>query len=108
MTNFPGSSYDLVLINDFTNAEQNAFVGGLIDVYLPHLTWTYERCGYACSDHASWTRSGFPASFPFEAANRERNPHIHTARDTLEQLSRGGVHADHFAKLALAYLIEMD
>jgi bacterial leucyl aminopeptidase len=108
MTNFPGPSFDIVLISDFTNAEQNAFIGSLVDQYLPELSWGYDRCGYACSDHASWTRSGFPASIPFEATNRERNPHIHTARDTLDRLSADSSHAAKFARLAVAYVIEMD
>jgi len=108
MTNFPGPSFDIVLISDFTNAEQNAFIGSLIDQYLPELSWGYDRCGYACSDHASWTRSGFPASIPFEATNRERNPHIHTARDTLDRSSTDSQHAAKFARLAIAYVLEMD
>lgn len=108
MTNFPGSTYDIVLISDFTHQEQNLFLAGLIDRYLSGVSWGYERCGYACSDHASWTRAGFTASFPFEATNRERNPHIHTDRDTLERLSRGGSHALNFAQLGLAYILELE
>jgi bacterial leucyl aminopeptidase len=108
MTNYVGRTYDMVLISDFTNAEQNSFLGGLITEYLPGVSWGYDRCGYACSDHASWTRAGFPASFPFETTNRERNPNIHTDRDTVERLSRGGVHALNFARLGLAYVLEID
>ena len=44
------------LVTDRTNAEQNTFVGQLIDTYLG-LPRTNTQCGYACSDHASSLRS---------------------------------------------------
>ena len=70
MTLYHGSrNQDIILISDYTNQEQNAFLGNLIDKYL-QLSWMYDRCGYACSDHASWTGNGFPASFPFEEEER--------------------------------------
>ncbi len=108
MTNYPGADKDIVLMNDFTSAPQNAFIGQLIGHYLPELRWGYDRCGYACSDHASWTQAGFPASIPFESTNRQRNPHIHTDRDTLERSSVDASHAVKFAKLALAFVVEID
>lgn len=108
MTNYPGADEDIVLMNDFTSAPQNAFIGQLIGHYLPELSWGYDRCGYACSDHASWTQAGFPASIPFEAKNRQRNPFIHSDRDTLERSSVDASHALKFAKLALAFVVEID
>ena len=91
MTNFKGSpDKDIVLISDNTNREQNAFLGRLINKYIK-LSWSYDKCGYGCSDHASWTRNGFPASFPFEAKKAQMNRKIHTANDTIEA-SRGNAH----------------
>ena len=107
MTNFPGSEGKLYLISDYTNSNQNKFVGKLIDKYI-QIPWEFGKCGYACSDHASWTNSGFIASFPFEASMREYNPHIHTREDTLEQSKDSASHALKFAKLGIAYLIELD
>ena len=107
MTNFMGSNSDIVLMSDYTNAQQNQFIGALIDEYLSDLTWSFDTCGYACSDHASWTRNGFPASFPFESTMDSHNPHIHTSADTMSQSGRGATHASKFAKLALAYIIEL-
>ncbi len=109
MTNFKGTQdLDIVLMTDFTNEEQNAFVGTLIDTYLPDVSWGYDKCGYACSDHASWHNEGFPASMPFESRMRESNRNIHSARDTLDQ-SRGSTsHASKFARMALAYVLELD
>ncbi len=108
MTNFNGSDWDIVLISDFTNEAQNIFLGSLIDTYLPELSWGYDKCGYACSDHASWTAQGFPASTPFEAKKGDMNRHIHTSRDTLSRSNDNAEHARKFAKLGVAYIVELD
>ncbi|MFI5390990.1 MAG: M20/M25/M40 family metallo-hydrolase [Bacteriovoracales bacterium] len=107
MTNFPGSEGKLFLISDYTNSNQNAFVGKLIDKYI-QIPWEFGKCGYACSDHASWTNSGFIASFPFEASMRDYNPDIHTERDTLDKSKDSASFALNFAKLGIAYLVELD
>ncbi len=108
MTNHNGSNTDITLITDFTNEAQNNFLGNLIDKYLPELTWGRDTCGYACSDHASWTSQGFPASIPFEAKKNDMNHNIHTANDTLERMGGEANHALKFAKLALSFVIELD
>ncbi len=108
MTNFNGSSSDISIINDYTNEAQNTFLKNLIDTYLKDLTWASSSCGYACSDHASWTSQGYPASIPFEAQKNDMNSRIHTANDTIEQSGGTAEHALKFAKLALAYVIELD
>ena len=107
MTNFMGSVNDIVLISDFTNTTQNEFLGELIDEYQSELTWILDPCGYACSDHASWTRNGFPASFPFESTMDTHNQHIHTSKDTIGKSEHKAIHASKFAKLALSFLIEL-
>jgi bacterial leucyl aminopeptidase len=106
MTNYRGSDKDIWLINDFTSAAQNAFLGRLIDAYVG-ATWGQDACGYACSDHVSWYRAGVPASMPFEARAGDRNRAIHTRRDTLETSDRNAAHAVKFARLAAAYAIEL-
>ena len=106
MTNFKGSTNDIYLITDNTNATQNAFVGSLVDTYVG-LPRANTACGYACSDHASWTRAGFVASFPFEAQMGQHNPTIHSANDTLAQSGDNANHALKFARVAAAYLGEL-
>lgn len=106
MTNFAGSGSQIYLVDDYTSAAQNAFMGRLIDDYVG-IGWSTTRCGYACSDHASWTRVGFPASTPFESSKDGMNRNIHTARDTLANSGGNAKHASHFAKLAVAYMVEM-
>ena len=108
MTNYKGSSdKEIVLISDNTNSEQNAFMGRLIDEYLK-VSWQYDQCGYGCSDHASWNGTGFPASFPFEARKNDMNRSIHTSSDTIERSRNSASHATNFARLGLAYLVELD
>lgn len=106
MTNYKGSSKDIWLVDDYTNAEQNQFIGQLIDAYL-NLTWDYTTCGYACSDHASWTQAGYPASLPFESRIDQYNPEIHTGDDTIDVSGGSAEHAAKFARLAAAYLAEL-
>ena len=108
MTNFNGSDLDILLVNDYTNESQNKFLGTLIDKYLTGISWGYTSCGYACSDHASWTGEGFPASAPFEAQKRDMNGDIHSSRDTISQSGGTADHAYKFSKLALAYALELD
>lgn len=106
MTNYRGSDRDIWLMKDFTSAAQNGFLGRLIDTYVG-ATWGYDACGYACSDHAAWHRTGVPASMPFESRMRDRNRQIHTRRDTLETSDANAEHAVKFARLAAAYAIEL-
>jgi bacterial leucyl aminopeptidase len=106
MTNYQGSDVDVGLLSDHTNAAQNAFVGNLIDTYLD-LTWQSTQCGYACSDHASWTSKGFPASLPFEALMGEHNGAIHSANDTLATSGGTADHAAKFTRIAIAYMAEL-
>ncbi len=106
MANYKGSAQDIYFIADNSSADQNAFLGKLVAGYTEY-TWGTTKCGYGCSDHASWTKNGFAASLPFETTFREYNPSIHTANDTLAQTGGRAEHAFKFAKLAVAYAVEM-
>ena len=106
MTNYKGSTPDVVLVTDNTNAAQNTFVGNLIDTYLG-LSRSTGTCGYACSDHASWHSRGFAASMPFESQVGQHNPRIHTVNDTLANSDTTGAHAAKFARLAAVYMAEL-
>ena len=106
MTNYRGSDRDIWLMSDFTSAAQNTFLSKLIEAYVG-ATWGVDKCGYACSDHASWNRAGVPASMPFEARMRDGNSKIHSARDTLEVSDNNAAHAVKFARLGAAYAIEL-
>jgi leucyl aminopeptidase len=100
------ATQDIVMMSDFTNSAQNEFLGKLIDEYVK-VPWGYSRCGYGCSDHASWTNAGFPASMPFESTMGDINRKIHTQDDTLANAGGNADHAAKFAKLAIAYMVEL-
>ncbi|WP_227739639.1 M28 family metallopeptidase [Vibrio sagamiensis] len=106
MTNYNGSANDITFISDYTDSNLNQFLSELIDTYADEISYDFDRCGYACSDHASWHNLGYSASMPFETMFSEFNPHIHTKEDTLENSDPTASHATKFAKLAIAYLIE--
>ncbi len=107
MTAFQGDATDLWIYTDFTNASQNQFLASLAATYLPTLTVGYDFCGYGCSDHASWHNAGYPASFPFEASDATFNFSLHTVNDTTATFGNQADHALKFARLGLAYAIEL-
>lgn len=107
MTNYQGNAEDVFIYTDYTNAAQNTFLASLMTAYLPTLKVGYDRCGYACSDHASWYKQGYAASLPFESSFNNYNPNIHTSGDTLANMGNQAQHALKFSKLALAYAVEL-
>lgn len=107
MTNYKGTDdLDIILMSDYTNKDLNLFLGKLIDEYVK-VPWGYSQCGYGCSDHASWTASGFAASFPHEATMKDGNHNIHTKRDTIEVSQGNATHAVNFSKLGLSFMLEV-
>jgi leucyl aminopeptidase len=106
MTNYKSadSTFDIAIIADRTNAAQNQFIRDLIATYQPSLIVADAYCGYGCSDHASWTAKGFPASFPFEPRS---NPVIHTTSDTIAQMGNSAAHSVKYTNIALSYVGEL-
>ncbi len=107
MAMYPNSRREIVLIVDHTNPALTLFTKALLDEYV-QAPYRDAACGYACSDHASWHRAGYPAVFPGEAAPRDHefNRKIHTPGDTLAN-SLDAEFGLHFAKTALAFMVEM-
>lgn len=113
MTNYKGSDFDIAIISDsnYTSNELNLFLIELLEHYHSNeddpISYGISYCGYACSDHVSWTENGYPASFPFEAAMNDTNPFIHTTNDTYANMGSTAVHSAKFVKLALEFIIEI-
>ena len=110
MTNYrSGVVPDMRLITDYSNANLKSFSIALFDTYLAPmgLTRGSVACGYACSDHASWTNAGYPAVMMFEAGRPAGGyPYIHTTSDTLASMGESAQNSVKFAQFALAYLAE--
>ncbi len=105
MVLYPGSGDVIGLITDYTNAEMNTLTENLTTMYTGKSVEP-SRCGYACSDHASWHQNGFKAVFPFEAHSDASNPQIHTRRDVINANS-SMEHALKFANIAVSFLVEL-
>ncbi|KAM5463462.1 Leucine aminopeptidase 1 [Microsporum audouinii] len=92
------------LITDNTNKELNQFCKMIVKKYAS-IPIVDTKCGYACSDHASADRSGFPASMVAETAFRDSNPHIHSADDVTDYLDFD--HMLEHAKVAVGFMTEL-
>lgn len=91
------------MIGDHVNKSLSKYVEELIHQYIGvDVGWS--NCGYACSDHASWTQAGFASSFPVESRFGDENPFIHTGRDTMANVSVE--HMANYSKLAVAFVVE--
>lgn len=106
MTLFPGDGeFVLGSMTDFTSAWLREQLTGLNALYIKAKI-VEDRCGYGCSDHASWHSQGFPALMPFESTMRRMNHDIHTARDVISSTSSFR-HSATFSKIAVAFAMEL-
>jgi len=106
MTGFRNNASDptMWLFRDYTDNALTQFNAQLIQEYI-QVPIKYSKCGYGCSDHASWTDAGIPAAFPCETSFEDHNPVIHTSRDTMDRLNLN--HMTNFSKLAVAFAMEL-
>ena len=111
MTGFAGSEKNLYFVTDYVSANLTDFLQELIGEYngpgAHQITFDETQCGYACSDHNSWTKIGVPSAFPFEARFADYNRHIHSPGDTLSNIDATGTNQARFAKLGLEFMIEL-
>ena len=63
------------------------------------------KCGYACSDHASASKAGYPSSFVIESAFEYSDNHVHTTDDVISYLSFD--HMLQHARMTLAFAYEL-
>lgn len=63
------------------------------------------QCGYACSDHASASKAGYPSAFVIESAFSDSDQKIHTSDDSIKYLSFD--HMLQHARLTLAFVYEL-
>lgn len=94
-------------MNDNIDDDLQEFTKQLIDEYLS-IGWDDSTgCGYGCSDHASWHEYDYPTVMPFETTFGDDNPVIHSADDTVDADGFSWDHSVEFAKLGLAFAIEL-
>ena len=94
------------LITDNVDASLTNFTRRIIEAYTETESGDTE-CGYACSDHASATRAGYPSAFVFEGEMHgvNDNPYVHSANDTIEKVDFE--HMVEHAKLVVGFVVEL-
>jgi bacterial leucyl aminopeptidase len=92
---------------DYIDSGLNTFVKQLAAAYSRLPVTMDTPCGYACSDHASWYKYGYPTTMPFEAVTGNDNQLIHSSSDTTSVSGFSWSHSLEFAKVALAFAVEL-
>lgn len=92
------------VITDNVSASLTAFTKRVITAYTSR-TYADDKCGYACSDHASATRYGFPSAMIYESEMKYENPYIHTSGDTIARVDFA--HMVEHAKLVVGFVVEL-
>lgn len=102
-----GTKEEVGVITDFTDPSLTEFNKQLIDKYLS-IPYVETQCGYACSDHASWGKAGYPSSFSIESSFENSNHHIHSSNDRIDISPEFSFeHMLEFSKLAVAFAVEL-
>ncbi|KDN50044.1 hypothetical protein RSAG8_01380, partial [Rhizoctonia solani AG-8 WAC10335] len=101
------SREEVGIITDFVDPDLTAYVTKLVETYLS-IPPAHTKCGYACSDHASWTKYGYPSAFSIESSFETTNHNIHSANDRIDFSPEFSFeHALEFSKLAVAFAVEL-
>lgn len=106
MTLFPGAGQlTLGSMTDFTSVWLRGYLETLNALYTK-IKIVEDKCGYGCSDHASWFRQGYPTLMPFEATFNTMNHNLHTSKDVIDSQSNFS-HAAMFARIAVALAMDL-
>ncbi|KAM3527418.1 hypothetical protein NHJ13051_002956 [Beauveria bassiana] len=99
-----GKPESVGVIMDFVDPGLTKFIKVVIEEYCD-IPWVETKCGYACSDHASASKAGYPSAFVIESAFENSDPHIHTTEDLIKYLSFD--HMLQHAKMTLGLVYEL-
>ncbi|CAJ2512435.1 Uu.00g054500.m01.CDS01 [Anthostomella pinea] len=99
-----GKPESVGVITDFVDAGLTAFIKKVIEEYCD-IPWVETKCGYACSDHASASKAGYPSAFVIESTFGESDDHIHGTEDLIKYLSFD--HMLQHARMTLALVYEL-
>ncbi|KAA1466127.1 peptidase [Dentipellis sp. KUC8613] len=102
-----GTQEEVGIVTDFVDENLSNFNKQLVDAYLD-IPYVETKCGYACSDHASWGKAGYPSSFTIESTFENSNKNIHSINDRIDISDEFSfTHMLEFSKLAVAFAIEL-
>jgi leucyl aminopeptidase len=103
-TTSAGLPESMGVITDFVDPALTAFIQKVIKSYCD-IQYTLTKCGYACSDHASARKAGYPSAFVIESDFKFTQDRIHTQYDTVDDIDFG--HMKQHAKLTLGLAYEL-
>lgn len=92
------------VIVDFVDPNLTDFIKKVIVEYCD-IPFVETKCGYACSDHASASKAGYPSAFVIESAFEYSDNHIHGTDDQIKYLSFD--HMLQHARMTLAFGYEL-
>lgn len=98
-----GKPESVGVITDYVNADLTEFIKEIITAYCD-IPYTLTKCGYACSDHASASKYGYPSAFVIESDFEYSDKKIHTTDDQIKYLSFD--HMLQHAKMTLGFAYE--
>jgi leucyl aminopeptidase len=104
MTGFTEDDKVIGIVTDFVDGELTGLLKQLVEAYSGG-QWREMRCGYACSDHASWNKAGYRSAFHFETDTLDANKNVHTVRDTVDTINFK--HALRYAKTSVGFAVEL-
>ncbi|KAL2164875.1 hypothetical protein VTH06DRAFT_171 [Thermothelomyces fergusii] len=99
-----GEPESVGVIVDYVDPDLTQFVKTIIDEYCD-IPYVETECGYACSDHASASKAGYPSAFVIESAFEFSDNHIHSTDDLIKYLSFD--HMLQHARMTLAFAYEL-
>lgn len=99
-----GEPESVGVITDFVDPSLTEFIKKLITEYCD-IPYVLTKCGYACSDHASASKYGYPSAFVIESDFKYSDSKIHTAEDKIEYLSFD--HMLQHSRMTLGFAYEM-
>ncbi|KAJ2003502.1 Leucine aminopeptidase 1 [Coemansia thaxteri] len=104
MTGFPSNPPAVGIVTDYTDKDTSELVRQIVKAYTDLPTVDF-KCGYACSDHASWSADGVRAALPFENQYVDGNSNIHSPQDTISTVDFG--HLLKYVNIALGFIVEL-
>ncbi|SPO00105.1 related to aminopeptidase [Cephalotrichum gorgonifer] len=99
-----GKPESVGVIVDFVDPGLTTFIKTTVDTYC-EIPYVETKCGYACSDHASASKAGYPSAFVIESSFDLSSPHIHGTGDTIDTLNFD--HMLQHARLTLGFVYEL-
>lgn len=99
-----GEPESVGVITDYVDPGLTDFIKKVISAYCS-IPYIETKCGYACSDHASASKAGYPSAFVIESDFKYSDNKIHTTEDKIEYLSFD--HMLQHARLTLGLAYEL-